>query len=418
MSLPVRHLPVVQNWDCHGCGTCCHEYVVTVTAEERQCIEAQGWDQEPDLAGVPLFVRSGPPWARRDKLNQRAEGACVFLSALGRCRIHEKFGAAAKPFPCRLYPFVLSPAGNHWRVGLRFSCPAAAGNKGKPLADQQADVEGFTPELERRAGREADRFPPPPLQAGQSVDWTDLLRFVQALQALLRRRDYPLEYRMRQCLALARICRQARFDEVKGSRLVDFLNLVGASLEDEVPADPAAVPPPARVGRLLFRQALALYPRHDHGPARSKVRGPVALVGAAGRFMWGRGPIPRIHGWLPETTFEKAEEPTRPLPAVIEEVLERYYTVKVGSLQFCGPAYFGFPFWEGFEALALTLPVILWLNRVLAGGSREEAVVLAIRMVDANYGFNPLLGLRRQRLGLWLMTRRQELDRLIAWYSR
>jgi lysine-N-methylase len=418
MSLSVRHLPVVQNWDCHGCGTCCREYVVTVTAEERRRIEAQGWDQDPEFAGVRLFIRSGPPWARRDKLNQRADGACVFLSPEGRCRIHERFGPLAKPFLCRLYPFVLSPAGSHWRVGLRFSCPAAAGNHGRTLADQQAELEAFTPELERRAGREAAGIPPPPLQAGQHVDWPDLLRFVQALQALLRRRPNRLEHRMRQCLALVRICRKARFDQVNGSRLVEFLNLVGVGLEDEVPTDPAALAPPSRVGRLLFRQALALYPRQDHGPARSRVRTPLALIGAAGRFMRGKGPVPRIHGWLPATTFAKGEELAGPLPEAAEAVLERYYTVKVGSLQFCGQAYFGFPFWEGFEALALTLPVILWLTRVLTATSREEAVVLAIRMVDANYGFNPLLGLRRQRLGLWLMTRRQELDKLIAWYSR
>jgi lysine-N-methylase len=223
---------------------------------------------------------------------------------------------------------------------------------------------------------------------------------------------------MRQCLALARICRQARFDQVTGGRLIEFLNLVGASLDDEVPADPAALPPPGRMARLLFRQALALYPRQDHGPNRGLVRSPMALVGAAWHFMRGKGPVPRVHGWLPETTFEKPEEPAGPLPPAAEEMLERYYTVKVGSLQFCGPAYFGFPFWEGFEALTLTLPVILWLSRVLTGVSREEAVVRAVRMVDANYGFNPLLGLRRQRLSLSLLTRRQDVDKLIAWYSR
>src|SRR5262249_25953854 len=119
-----------------------------------------------------------------------------------------------------------------------------------------------------------------------------------------------------------------------------------------------------------------------------------------------------------ETTFANAEEPTGPLPPEAEEMLERYYSVKVGSLQFCGPGYFGFPFWEGLEALALTLPVILWLSRVLTNAPRTEAVVRAVRIVDANYGFNRLLGLRRQRLGLWLLTRRQDLDKLIAWYSR
>jgi len=36
MPLPIYHLPVVQNWDCHVCGTCCKEYQVGLTDEERR----------------------------------------------------------------------------------------------------------------------------------------------------------------------------------------------------------------------------------------------------------------------------------------------------------------------------------------------------------------------------------------------
>ena len=64
MALPIRHLPVLQNWDCHVCGTCCQEYVVTVTDEEKKRIDAQGWDRDADLGGFVPFVRHGPPWAR------------------------------------------------------------------------------------------------------------------------------------------------------------------------------------------------------------------------------------------------------------------------------------------------------------------------------------------------------------------
>ena len=59
-----------------------------------------------------------------------------------------------------------------------------------------------------------------------------------------------------------------------------------------------------------------------------------------------------MHRLIPETTFEQAEEPRGPLKNEAEEVLERYYTIKIGSLQFCGAASFGLPFWEGFESLA------------------------------------------------------------------
>jgi lysine-N-methylase len=418
MPLPVRHLPVVQNWDCQQCSNCCREYHITVTADERRRLEEQDWHKNEDIGALPLFVRSGPPWARRYRLNQRADGTCIFLSEQGRCRIHERFGAAAKPFPCRLYPFLLIPAGDHWRVGLRFACPAAAANQGRPLPEFQTELASYTDLVERQASIQAEAVPAPPLQRGQGAAWPDLLRFQQAVSALLGNRQDPMELRMRKCLALANLCRQASFDQIKGARLVEFLNLVGASLDDEVPADPTALPAPSWVGRVLFRQALAIYPRKDQGPHRSQVRSRLGLVHAAWRFARGTGLVPRVHAWLPATHFAAAEQSLGPLPEAAEEVLERYYKLKVGSLQFCGASYYGFPFWEGLEALALTLPVILWLTRLLRDLPRDEAVVRAIGMVDRNYGFNPVLGMRRQRLSLRLLTRRRELERLIAWYSR
>ena len=61
MTFPIHHLPVLQNWDCHVCGTCCKEYQVTISDEERRRIEAQGWDTQADLGGRAPFTRHGPP---------------------------------------------------------------------------------------------------------------------------------------------------------------------------------------------------------------------------------------------------------------------------------------------------------------------------------------------------------------------
>src|SRR3954453_17812261 len=83
MAFPIHLLPVLQNWDCHVCGTCCQEYQVTISDDERKRIETQGWDPV-DLGGLAPFIRKGPPWARRYQLNHRADGSCVFLSEQGR----------------------------------------------------------------------------------------------------------------------------------------------------------------------------------------------------------------------------------------------------------------------------------------------------------------------------------------------
>jgi lysine-N-methylase len=420
MSLPLRHLPLVQNWDCHVCGSCCKEYVVTISDEERRRIEAQGWDKDADVGGMPLFGKSGPWWRRRYHLNHRADGSCIFLSDQGRCRVHERFGYEAKPLPCRLFPFLLVPAGDHWRVGMRFACPSAAANKGRSVRDHEQALRRFAAELVKREGMDrqpgAANVPPPPLAAGQRAAWPDVLQFMQALLTILRDRKDPVERRLRKCLALSNLCRQARFDEVTGKRLGEFLQVVASGLDEEVVREPAAVPPPGWMGRILFRQALALFTRKDHGPDRGIARrGRLALLGAAWRFVRGSGPVPRLHAKIPDTTFEKVANTVCVLPEAAEEVLERYYTVKVESLQFCGPTNFHLSFWDGFDVLALTYPIIRWVAKALADLPPVEAVERALTIVDDHFGYNRILGSRRQRISFRILARTGELPKLIAW---
>src|SRR5260370_42173451 len=178
MSLPVRHLPMAQNWDCHAGGSCCKEYLVTVSDEERARIEAQGWENDAQIGGRPLFKKSGPWWHRRYHLNSREDGSCVFLSEQGRCRIHEKFGYETKPLPCRLFPFVLVPTGDHWSVGMRFACPSAAENKGRPIPEHDEALGEFAARLaerERLTPRPDGTLVPPPLLDGsQRRAWPEV----------------------------------------------------------------------------------------------------------------------------------------------------------------------------------------------------------------------------------------------------
>jgi lysine-N-methylase len=422
MPLPVRQLPVVQHWDCHVCGNCCKEYQVAVSEDERQRIESQGWAQEPAFKNIPLFRTTGPPWARQVHLNHHPDGSCVFLSQEGRCRIHERFGAAAKPLPCRLFPFILVPAGDHYRVGLRFACPSAAASKGRPLPAHDAELREFARLLEQREGvapSQAAAVPVPPLQGRQFVAWPDLFRFVDALTRLLSNRHDRIERRLRKCLTLANLCRQARFDTIQGARLVELLEILMMGLEGEVSADPAALTGPSWTGRILFRQAAALFTRKDRGPSRGPAtRGRLSLLVSAWRFARGRGSVPRLHQWCPEMTFEQAEVPAGPLPADAEHVLERYYLIKVGSLQFCGPTNFGMSFWDGLESLLITYPILMWLRRGMTELPPLEAVTRALSIVDDNFGYHPVLGTARQRLSFRILTRTGELEKLIAWYSR
>jgi lysine-N-methylase len=424
MTLPVLHLPVVQNWDCHVCGSCCKDYIVFLTNEERQRIEAQQWENDLQIGGLPVFVKRGPWWKRRYHLNHRDDGSCVFLSEEGRCRIHEKFGYETKPLPCRLFPFVLVPAGDHWRVGMRYACPSAAGNKGRAVELHEDSLRRFATELARREGlddKPGDMgLPPPRLHGRQRLDWSDLFRLVDSLLKILSHRQDRIERRLRKCLMLGDLCRQARLDNLKDKRLVEFLNILSSTLEGDVPAEPTALPPPNWAGRVLFRQAVALHTRKDHGPNRGEGRkGRGALLRSAWRFFLGTGPVPQLDRRVPFTTFEKVEATTLALPAEAEEILERYYTVKVESLQFCGATNFGLPFWEGFEMLALTYPILMWVTRACASElSPTEALLRALTIVDDHFGFNKVLRSRRQRFSFRIIARTGELQKLIAWYGR
>lgn len=424
MALPIHHLPVLQNWDCHVCGTCCKEYQVTVTDEERRRILAQGWDKDADLGGREPFVRTGPLWARRYVLNHREDGSCVFLSDQGRCRVHERFGYETKPLPCRIFPFVLVPAGDRWRVGMRYACPSAAANKGRALPAHTAALQEFADRLAEREGLKPQPdgalVPPPRLDGGRRLAWPDLLRVADALLALLRNRRDPVERRLRKCLTLGAEVRKAKLDQIQGARLGELLGVLRGVADAETP-EAQALPPPRWVGRILFRQAVALYTRKDHGPNRGlpQRHGRIALFGSALRFARGTGPVPRLHKALPEATFDRIEEARGPLSPEAQEILERYYLMKVGSLQFCGGGTnVRLSFWEGFDSLALTYPVLAWVSRMYTDRPREDALLQALSVVDDSFGFNRVLTTLRQRLSFQILARTGELARLIAWYGR
>ncbi len=415
MPMPVRSLPTVQNWDCRSCSDCCRTYAVPVTDAERTIIAKQGWSAEPGFEKLETVVMASDGY----HLAHTADGACVFLGADKLCKIHAKFGETAKPKACRIYPFMMVPAGDHWRVGIRFACPTATANVGRNIASHAAAIREYAGLMEADATTPLDQLPPPALRSGQSVPWDELLRFNAAVLAILDESRFPLERRLRHISALAEVCKKSRFDAVQGVRLKEFLDVMTAATEDEAP-DAAKVPAPSWIGRMLFRQMTALYSRKDNGPdAGIASRSRWVRIRSAWRFARGRGEIPKLHGKIPTATFADVEQPAGPLPAETEALLLRYYRVKVESLQFCGPTNFHRPYWEGLDSLLLTFPAILWLTRVFARGpfDRVSAAKLALRLVDDSFGFNKLLDAGRQAWAIRTLAERGEVAKLIARYA-
>jgi lysine-N-methylase len=421
-TLPLQ-LPIIQNWSCHNCAGCCRQHLIEVTEEERRRIAVQNWTSADGIpSGEPAVVWfAGPPWRKRYRLAHRKDGACVFLNEQGLCRIHAKFGEAAKPLPCRIYPYALHPAGRKVAVSLRFSCPSVVANRGRPLREQTGELKEIA-RLIVPPG--AERIGPAAVTVREQVDWPDFHRFVEALDQTLAQPNEPLLKRLLHALTWVRLVEKSKFDVIRGERLVEYLNLVteAARQTEPVQSDPST--PPSRAGRLQFRMLAAQYARRDTFAEMNRGwRGRAGLLRVALKFAGGRGDVPPLQEGFRPVPFERLEAQFGGINGEADAILTRYFRVKVQGLHFCGPAYYDVPFTEGFYSLALIFPVVLWLGRWLAASqSRDrldtEDVSLALAIADHHHGYSPVFGGRAARRRVRSLTLRDDLERLCVWYAR
>ena len=119
-----------QRFTCAPCGRCCRRgWDIAITAAEVEGYRTAGaaaWYSTEDVAegteaAEPFEPLTGQPGHFR--IRKRADGACGFLSAENRCRIHEQLGGARKPLTCRLFPFRFHPVEGKAVVSASFCCP-------------------------------------------------------------------------------------------------------------------------------------------------------------------------------------------------------------------------------------------------------------------------------------------------------
>lgn len=416
-------LPTIQNWSCHSCSGCCRKHLVEITEEERQRILSQNWTPEDGIpADVPVIVKmGGPPWKKRWRLGSYPDGTCVFLDDKGLCRIHAKFGEPAKPLPCRIYPYAFHPAGKKVTVSLRFSCPSVVANLGKPVSQQQKDLKQMARSV---VPDNITDMPPPGVTSSQRVEWSDFLRFVEALDRTLADTSVPLPVRMLRAVFWMDLVAQARFDVVLGARLGELLELITEAAKAEVPTDLSTIPEPSAMGRTMFRLLAAQYARNDTlSNSQSGLAGRWRLFRAAVKFARGTGRIPPLHDVFTPIDFATVERPFGGLTPDADEMMTRYFRVKIQGLQFCGRAYFDIPLVEGFQSMALMYPSTMWLARWLAAGAgrdrlQTDDVAQAIALADHYHAYSPAFSKNASRRRVRLLGRSGDISRLCAWYSR
>lgn len=97
---------------------------------EPEHLRGLDWDgRDDELAAASVVTKQG----ERSILARDDDGACVFLGDENQCRLHEHFGADAKPLMCRLFPFGFLPVGDRIAVDVSFACRSVSEGSGRPL---------------------------------------------------------------------------------------------------------------------------------------------------------------------------------------------------------------------------------------------------------------------------------------------
>lgn len=428
-------LPVLQNWSCHNCGGCCREHQIVITDAEKKRIDQQKWTAAD---GIPtdreLILRHGSQW----RINHQNDGACVFLDDRGLCRIHAKFGEHAKPLACQTYPYAIHPAGKSVTASLRFSCPSVVQNLGQPIAEQRTFVEGLAKQIVPSSYKAPTA---PDLRSGQKLDWSDFLKIQAFLERGLSDPSVGFATRLMRVLSWLELLEQAQSEVVTGDRLGELLAILHEASVRAQPNDDLPVIRPSRLGRLMFRQLVAQLLRHDTElTARRGVLGRFGLLFEGVRFTTGVGSVPRkpdpisvkvafgrdsgsdkSHVRWP--TFGDLERPFEGRKADFNELMTRYFRVRIQGIHFCGAAYYDMPVIDGFRALALMYPAVQWVARMRAFREGRDSLELsdlqaALATVDHNNGYSPVLGASAARHRLSQLSQLQQITALCGWYSQ
>jgi len=251
VAAPLRIDPE-QRFACSQCGRCCHRFDVVVTAAEIDLYRkrnAQAWfrDGTSGTPGIldPFEPIPGLPALQR--IRKRADGACGFLSADNRCRIHEELGAAKKPLTCRLYPYAFHAAADGVVVTASFGCPTIVANGGALISagESLAGIESL-----RKEWFAFDRPHAAPLQLvhGRSMD-TRSGRVLRESLLLMLKRDGDIRENVRRMAATIDDLTRSRVLGLSDQDFAEYLALTVPHAAAKADAPPARAP--GSIARLL-----------------------------------------------------------------------------------------------------------------------------------------------------------------------
>ncbi len=408
MRSKLRTLPIVEQWDCHQCTTCCREATIQLNADDLGRLQQQRWDKRPEYREVRIVHRSMFLGGAK-VLAHRADGSCVFLTEAGLCRIHEVFGADAKPFMCRLFPLQVVTTDRETLATVVRSCPSAAADRGRALGEHLAF-------LRRLIGDDGAResVAAPPIVGRTQRSWDDFYRLAEALQRILVDDRLPLVRRLVHGVRFCGLLEECKWKRVRSEAMVELLEVLGeAAGRDLGELFRDREPPSKRTGRLFRRLGTHFIRCFPGGRPTRSLMDHWRVSRLSGRLARGANVLTELHPRFPEISLDRLERPLGPLRGDVLRPLERFYETHAASKRYAltQPS---FSLVDSFRRLAFAFPIALWMLRWLTV-DREPADEDMVQIVVALERGLSLSALNR---AMRYLAKSGQLERLIAWYSR
>jgi lysine-N-methylase len=409
MISQLRTLPILEQWDCHHCTACCRETVIQLSRDDLARLKQQKWDQHPLYRGIEIL--RGASWLSGGAvLAHQADGSCVFLTESGRCRIHEVFGADAKPLMCRLFPLQVVTTDREACATVLRSCPSAAADRGRPL-DQHLTF------LKRLVGDKFEKRAPtavPPILRRTTRSWDDFYTLVEALQRLLVDGRYPLVRRLVHALRFCALLEQCKLNRVGTESIAELTRSLEQAASHDVGQLFQDRQPPSPSTARLFRRLGAHFIRCVPGgrPTRTLVDH-WRVLRLSGRLARMTTRSPELHPRFPAVDVDRLERPLGPLAGDVLQPLSRFYESHALSKRYILVEPAGTVV-DSVRRLVFTFPMALWMLRWLTVDRNPVADDMVQIVVALERGF--VLPALNRAAGF--MAEAGQLERLLAWYSR
>ena len=405
MNAPPARAVTIPDWkySCTTCGKCCRDWHVFLSDEDLARLKELSWGTEIDVpAEVSIQIDGHPYLAHRDN------GACIYLEEdTNLCRIHSRFGEAAKPLGCRIYPWNLVPtfAGEYSAIP-RLDCPPARRREGALAKESAGELRQYIGQLGLRGGFDKHDLEGLPDER------------VRAIVAMLFRRcatdqSDPVQVGRRILIAAGRL-------EVLGTEFLTELDLddILPSMLDRVNSDALEnqIRRLAYIHRWNFASLLAGYLRRDEELLHVDIGGRVQRAVNLAKLIFGKVDLRGIGKEHPAGEVYSSDLYVVPIGNFADVDWGPWLEMvrlRLQSYQFMGQANYGLSLYDGLKSLALTFPLVLaaakWsaLARGGEGTCRITAddVDYAVGAIDHSYGRSAYLS-----IGLFRKQARQLSD--------